>query len=127
VPTATVSVSRQTAANPGFGGVTTLLPGDPMHAPFEHVSGEVHALPSVQVVPFASNGSEHTPVPVLQVPRPWQATGAGQTTGFDPVHTPLWQVSVCVQAFPSTHVVLLGFAGFEHTPVPGLHVPASWH
>jgi hypothetical protein len=49
------------------------------------------------------------------------------TTGFPPVHVPLWQVSVRVQALPSLHEVPLSFAGFEHRPVAVLHVPASWH
>ena len=48
-------------------------------------------------------------------------------TGFDPAHVPLWHVSVCVQAFPSLHVVPLAAIGFEHCPVLGLHVPAAWH
>jgi len=47
-------------------------------------------------------------------------------TGF-PVHVPPWQVSVCVHASPSLQVVPSAFAGFEHWPVAGLHVPATWH
>ena len=49
------------------------------------------------------------------------------TTGFDPVHTPVWHVSVCVHALPSLHAVPFGAAGFEQAPVPELHVPATWH
>src|SRR5439155_25687502 len=37
------------------------------------------------------------------------------------------QGAVRVHASPSSHVAPLGFAGFEHVPVDGLHVPASWH
>ena len=48
-----------------------------------------------------------------------------QITGFDPEQVPPWQVSVCVQAFPSLHAVPFGFAGFEQTPVDGSHVPAT--
>ena len=33
---------------------------------------------------------------------------------------PAWQV-------PIEHVAPLGFAGFEHTPVPSWQVPTSWH
>src|SRR5206468_393724 len=44
-----------------------------------------------------------------------------------PVHTPPWQVSVCVQALPSLHAVLSLLAGSEHAPVAGLQVPAVWH
>jgi hypothetical protein len=43
------------------------------------------------------------------------------------VHVPAWQVSLCVQAFPSEHEVPLAFAGFEQTPVLVSHVPALWH
>ncbi len=43
------------------------------------------------------------------------------------MHTPLWQVSVRVQALSSLHALPLGLTGFEHVPVVGLHVPASWH
>ena len=44
-----------------------------------------------------------------------------------PVHVPPWHVSVCVQALPSLHALPSGFAGFEHVPVAGLHVPGLWH
>src|SRR5689334_16310611 len=49
------------------------------------------------------------------------------TTGFVPEQMPAWQVSVCVQALPSLHATPSVAAGFEHTPVAGLHVPATWH
>ncbi len=48
-------------------------------------------------------------------------------TGFDPTHVPFWQVSVCVHAFPSLHVVPFDAMGFEQVPVDGSHVPATWH
>jgi hypothetical protein len=44
-----------------------------------------------------------------------------------PVHVPLWQASVVVQAFPSLHVVPFTTVGFEQAPVVGLQVPAVWH
>ena len=50
-----------------------------------------------------------------------------QTTGFDPVQIPAWHVSACVQALLSLHAVPFAAAGFEHAPVAGLHVPATWH
>jgi hypothetical protein len=43
------------------------------------------------------------------------------------VHTPLWQVSVCVHALPSLQIPPSGLAGFEQVPVAGSQVPASWH
>jgi hypothetical protein len=40
---------------------------------------------------------------------------------------PASQVSACVQALPSLQGVPLAFAGFEHCPVDGSHVPTRWH
>jgi len=42
------------------------------------------------------------------------------------VQVPAWQRSA-VQKSPVSHVVPSGFFGFEHSPVVGLHVPATWH
>jgi hypothetical protein len=50
-----------------------------------------------------------------------------QTTGFAPVQAPVWHVSVWVHALPSEHPAPFGLVGLEQTPVPGLHVPTSWH
>jgi hypothetical protein len=50
-----------------------------------------------------------------------------QLTGFAPVHTPDWQLSVCVQALPSLQLLPSLFAGLLQAPVAGLHVPALWH
>lgn len=47
--------------------------------------------------------------------------------GFEPTHVPLWHASFCVQTLLSLHVVPLAAAGFEHVPLDGLHVPATWH
>src|SRR2546427_795162 len=63
----------------------------------------------------------------LQVPAVWHWSEAVQTTGLLPVHTPLSQVSVCVQALPSLQAVPSALGGFEHMPVLVLQVPASWH
>src|SRR5437867_6095995 len=46
---------------------------------------------------------------------------------FVPVHTPVWQTSVRVQTFLSSHAVPSGAGGFEHTPVAGSQTPATWH
>ena len=43
------------------------------------------------------------------------------------MQTPVWHVSVCVQALPSLHEVPSGALGFVQVPVAGLHVPATWH
>ena len=50
---------------------------------------------------------------------------AVQTTGFDPVHTPAWHVSVCVHALPSLHAEPSALFGFVQIPVPVLQVPAT--
>src|SRR2546426_2719325 len=47
--------------------------------------------------------------------------------GLDPVQTRLWQFSVGVQALLSLHFVPSVAVGFEHWPVAGSHVPATWH
>ena len=100
---------------------------EPVQVPDWQVSVWVQALPSLHVVPFAFAGFEHTPVEVLQIPSVWHWSDAEQTTGFAPLQTPAWQVSVCVQALPSLQVVPFAFAGFEHTPVEVLQIPSVWH
>ena len=107
------------------GGAGTGLPG--LQTPAPQTSPAVQAFPSLHAAPSAFAGFEHTPVPVSQVPASWHWSLAAQTTGFDPAQAPLWQVSVCVQRFPSPQAAPSAFAGFEQTPVPGLHVPTSWH
>jgi hypothetical protein len=99
----------------------------PVHTPLWHVSVCVHALPSLHAVPFAFTGFEHAPVDGSHVPAVWHWSLAVHVTGFAPVHAPAWHVSVCVQALPSLHAEPFTFAGFEHAPVAGLHVPTSWH
>jgi hypothetical protein len=43
------------------------------------------------------------------------------------MQAPAWHASVCVQALPSEQAAPFALFGFEQTPVPGLHVPATWH
>ncbi|HSD10389.1 MAG TPA: hypothetical protein VLF14_05375, partial [Candidatus Binatia bacterium] len=80
---------------------------------------------SLQPVPSAALGLEHVPVAGLQVPATWHWSLAVQTTEFEPVQAPLWQVSVCVQASPSLQEAPSALAGLEHAPVVESHVPAS--
>jgi hypothetical protein len=94
----------------------------------------VHALPSSHAVPSRTFLTTHCPLLGLQS---WivvvHCVGMmtpprlPQTTGLPPTQLPPWQVSVCVQALPSLHVVPSDAAGFEHAPVAGSHVPATWH
>ena len=69
------------------------------------MSPVVQALLSLHVLPFALVGFEHVPVLVLQVPAVWHWSMAPHTTGLPPTQVPLWQVSVCVHALLSLHVV----------------------
>ena len=101
---------------------TTGVPA--LQTPDLQVSPCVQLLPSSQALPFGFFGFEQVPFEGLQVPARWQVSDAVQTTGFVPVQVPFWQVSLRVQALASLQVVPLAFAGFEQTPVAGLHVPA---
>jgi hypothetical protein len=96
----------------------------PVHTPLWHVSDSVQAFPSVQVVPFALAGLEQRPVAGAHVPAVWHESLAVHTTDV-PAHTPFWQESDCVQAFPSLHATPFAFVGFEQTPDAGAHVPAT--
>ena len=100
----------------------------PVQTPPWQVSGDVQTSVSLHVMPLgALLGVEHVPVDGLHVPATLHV-GAVHVTGLEPVHTPVWQVSVCVQALPSSHPVpLFAFVGVEHTPDDGLHVPATLH
>src|SRR5437879_3036072 len=99
----------------------------PVQTPLWQVSVCVHALPSLQVLPLAFAGCEHVPAAGAQVPAVWHWSEAVQATGLLPVHTPLWQVSVCVHALPSLQVLPLAFAGFAPRRAADLQVPAAWH
>jgi hypothetical protein len=66
----------------------------PVQTPLWQVSLVVHALPSLQLVPFAIAGLEQAPVVVLHVPATWHWSLAVHVTGLLPVHVPLWHVSV---------------------------------
>jgi hypothetical protein len=99
----------------------------PVHVPAWHVSVWVHASPSLQAVPLAALGFEQAPVPGLQTPATWHWSLAAQTTGFEPMQVPNWQVSLCVQASPSVQAVPFAALGFEQEPVCGSQTPATWH
>jgi hypothetical protein len=78
----------------------------------------VQALSSLQLMPSSASGLEHLPVAELQVPATWQSSNAMQTTGLLPMQEPFWQVSVCVQAFPSSQRVPLDFGRLTHCRCP---------
>src|SRR5512145_1178748 len=90
----------------------------PVQAPPWHVSVWVHASASLQDVPSAlAGGTEHRPVAGEQIPGSWQSSPPPQTTGLPPVQTPVWQLSVCVQALPSSQAVPSTF-GVPMQPEP---------
>src|SRR5947207_935411 len=97
----------------------------PPQAPEVQTSALVQALLSLHTVPSTAFGLEHTPVVTSQVPALWHWSRAEHTTGFAPVHVPFWQVSVCVHALASLHVVPFVLFGFEHMPVVTWHTPGS--
>jgi hypothetical protein len=99
----------------------------PVQMPAWHVSPCVQALPSSHAVPSVVLETVHVPVAASQAETVVHCVGAGQVTGDPPTHAPAWQVSVCVQASPSSQDVPFGAAGLVHMPVAELHVPAVWH
>lgn len=76
--------------------------------------------------PSDFTGFEHTPVDGEQVPTSWHESSAVQVTVEvgDP-QTPFWHDSPVVHRLASSHAVPFDLFGFEHTPVDGLHVPAT--
>src|SRR5438445_12765095 len=93
----------------------------PVHIPLSQVSVFVQALPSLQAVPSAFAGFEHVPLAGSQTPATWHWSEAVQTTGLLPVHTPLSQVSVRVQASPSLQAGPSAWGGLSD---PAVRVPA---
>src|SRR5207244_1948350 len=87
----------------------------------------VHALPSLHVAPLSLAGLLQTPDAGLQAPTAWHWSAAVHTTGLAPTQAPAAQVSVCVQALPSSHGAPLSLAGLLQTPDAGLQTPAVWH
>jgi hypothetical protein len=78
----------------------------PAHAPALHTSFFVQEFPSLQEVPSALAGFEHSPVAELQTPAVWHWSSAVQVTGV-----PAWQcpapsqISAPLQALPSAQPV----------------------
>jgi hypothetical protein len=99
----------------------------PVQTPASQVSVCVQPLPSSQAAPFDLAGLEQVPVAGSQVPAMWHWSWALQETGFVPVQTPAWHVSLCVQALASSQVAPFDLAGLEQVPVAGSQVPATWH
>src|SRR5882724_797870 len=99
----------------------------PVQAPAAQVSGCVQALPSLHGAPSGLGGLLHTPDAGLQTPAVWHWSAAVHTMGFVPAQRPASQMSVCVQALPSSHGAPSSLAGLLQTPDAGLQAPAVWH
>src|SRR5439155_16325365 len=99
----------------------------PTQAAAWQVSVCVQALASLQLVPLGLAGLLQTPDAGSQVPAVWHWSAAVHTTGLAPTQAPAWQVSVCVQALPSSQLVPLGLAGLLQAPDAGVQGPAAWH
>jgi hypothetical protein len=89
------------------------------------MSDWVHALPSLQTVPFATIGLVQAPEVGSQSPGAWHGSSATHVTGVVPTHVPDAHASTRVQALPSLQDAPSGTVGFEQAPVAGSHVPAA--
>src|SRR5439155_1732652 len=72
-------------------------------APAGQVSVCVHALASLHGVPLSLAGLLQPPGAGSQLPAVWHWSAAVHTTRLAPTQAPAAQVSVCVQALPSSH------------------------
>src|SRR5204862_86640 len=99
----------------------------PTQVPASQASVCVRALGSLQVVPLGLAGLLQAPDAGLQAPAVWHWLAAVHATGLAPTQMPASQVSVCVQALPSSHGAPSSLAGLLQAPVAGLQAPAVWH
>jgi hypothetical protein len=98
---------------------------EPVHAPDWQVSVCVHWLPSEQDEPSLLFGLLQAPVAGLQVPTSWHWSRGVHTTALEPVHTPDWQASSCVQRSLSLHTVPFARGVVSHAPFVGLQTPRT--
>src|SRR5947207_178800 len=90
-------------------------------APFWHVSPLVQALLSLQAVPLALFGFEHTPLIGSQVPGSWEHSSALQLTMEVGLRLLLfWHVSPLVSVLLSLQAVPFALFGSETTQLFGL-------
>ena len=100
----------------------------PAQVPFVHTSLSVHALPSLQVVPFDLFANEQVPSP-LHVPAWQNGTGPAPRRCSPSRRTSprCTRRSGCTRCRPSLQPVRIPtWPANEHVPSP-LHVPACWH
>src|SRR5205814_5518041 len=99
----------------------------PTQAPAAQVSVRVQASPSSHGAPSSLAGLLQTPEAGLQTPAVWHWSAAVHTTGFAPAQRPASQISVRVQALPSSHGAPSSLTGLVQMPDAGLQTPAVWH
>src|SRR2546422_569814 len=100
---------------------------EPVQVPLWQEAVCVQALPSSHAEPFAFDGFEQMPVPVLQVPATWHWSEAVQTTGLAPVQVPLCYFLMIRRPPRSSLFPYSTLVRSEQMPVPVLQVPATWH
>ena len=107
---------------------------EPVHVPFTHASVCVQAFPSLHAAVLLVFAQAAWGVPALLHTSSVHGLLSLQSvlvvqvqTLAPPTQVPFVQVSGLVQALPSLQVVPFEAFGFEQVPVPGLHVPATWH
>jgi hypothetical protein len=98
-----------------------LFGAPPVHTPAWHVSPVVHAFPSLHAVPFAADGCEQVPVPVLHKSCV-QTSPSLQSFVVPAVQVPLWHVSLRVHALASLQAVPFATAVLAQLPVVVSHV-----
>jgi hypothetical protein len=103
---------------------TSAWPGRQI-APAPHVSMPSHGLLFAQDVPIGASSCD-APEAGSHVSTV-QGFPSSRGTGVPATQAPASHVSPVVQAFPSLQLKPSAFGGFEHAPVDGSHVPASWH
>ena len=108
-PAAAASVAFTAASR----SATLASGGSGTHTPARQV-------PPGHDVPSLFSGFEKMPVVGSHVPAAWHESGLAKTWGLEPVHVPVWHVSVCVQASPSSQAVPL-----TGPQVPSTAAPAS--
>jgi len=97
--------------------------GVPEQTPPLHASPTVHALPSSQDNP---TGVFRQPMAASQL-SVVQTLLSSQFGAGPPTQVPAWQMSLVVQAFPSSQAVPSADSGSLHWPLAGAQLPASWH
>ena len=94
-----------------------------MHTPALHAALLKHLLSLPHAVPSAAGGWEQVPLAGSQVPTLWQPSWTAQVTAVPALQTPPRQLSMPLHLLPSSQLTPSASAGFEQTPVDGLHVP----